>query len=82
MNKTMFSFAVLGAALLSGCTNVATFDYNGAPGAVAVFQERGAARKTVAVMPISGPPRSPSPAKSATAGRCIWASFRLRRSAI
>ncbi|MCI6288797.1 MAG: hypothetical protein MR727_08700 [Lentisphaeria bacterium] len=51
MNKTMFSFAVLGAALLSGCTNVATFDYNGAPGAVAVFQERGAARKTVAVMP-------------------------------
>ncbi|MBQ9336932.1 MAG: hypothetical protein IJS14_06520 [Lentisphaeria bacterium] len=51
MNKIMFSFAALAAALLSGCTNVATFDYNGAPGAVSAFQERGSGRKTVAVMP-------------------------------
>ena len=51
MNKIMFFSAALTAVLLTGCTNVATFDYNGAPGTIAVFQERGSAQKTVAVLP-------------------------------
>ena len=52
MKKTFFSAVVTAlAALLAGCTNVATFDYNAAPGTITVFQEAGQARKTVAVMP-------------------------------
>ncbi len=50
MNKKILAFPVL-ILLLSGCTNVATFDYNGAPGAAASFQEAGSAGKTVAVLP-------------------------------
>ena len=51
MRKIQISAAILAAAALTGCTNVATFDYNGAPGTIASFQEKGIARKTVAVMP-------------------------------
>lgn len=51
MKKIMILSAALAAFILGGCTNVATFDYNGAPGSISVFQERGTARKTVAVMP-------------------------------
>ena len=50
MKKIQFAVA-LAAAVLTGCTNVATFDYNAAPGSIASFQEKGIARKTVAVMP-------------------------------
>ena len=45
---------VSGIALLAavtGCTNVATFNYSDAPGSMAVFQEKGTAGKTVAVLP-------------------------------
>ena len=38
-------------AMLTGCTNVATFDYNAAPGSMTVFQEKGTGKKTVAVLP-------------------------------
>ena len=52
MKKLSFSAAVsVLAILLAGCTNVATFDYNAAPGTITVFQEAGQAKKTVAVMP-------------------------------
>lgn len=50
MVKTMFISAMLTALVLTGCTNVATFDYSGAPTA-AVFAEKGSGRKTVAVLP-------------------------------
>ena len=50
MKKILFA-AALAAAVLTGCTNVATFDYNGAPGTISSFQEKGTAQKTVAVMP-------------------------------
>ena len=39
------------AVMLTGCTNVATFDYNAAPGSMTVFQEKGTGKKTVAVLP-------------------------------
>ena len=51
MKKISILSAAVAAAVISGCTNVATFDYNGAPGAISVFQEKGTAQKTVAVMP-------------------------------
>ena len=51
MRTIQFLAAALAAAALTGCTNVATFDYNGAPGTIAIFQEKGLAQKTVAVMP-------------------------------
>ena len=51
MSKKLYLFVMAAAALLTGCTNVATFDYNGARGTVAVFQEKGSAQKTVAVLP-------------------------------
>lgn len=40
-------------SMLAGCTNVATFDYNAAPGTMTVFQEAGRARKTIAVLPFA-----------------------------
>ena len=52
MKKHKFSAAVAALlSLLAGCTNVATFDYNAAPGSVASFREPGRASKTVAVLP-------------------------------
>ena len=39
------------ALLLSACTNIAKFDYNGAPGTLAKLREPGSATKSVAVMP-------------------------------
>lgn len=52
MKKLHYSTAVIALiSLLTGCTNVATFDYTAAPGTITVFQEAGQARKTVAVMP-------------------------------
>ena len=43
--------AALLAAVLCGCTNVATFDYAGAHGTMVKFQEPGTATKTIAVVP-------------------------------
>ena len=37
--------------LLAGCTNVATFDYNSAPGSAVSFRESGTESKTIAVLP-------------------------------
>lgn len=52
MNYLKISAAAIALiSLLTGCTNVATFDYNAAPGSVASFQEPGRAKKTVAVLP-------------------------------
>ena len=53
MKKNGYSAAlILLAAFLAGCTNVATFDYNAAPGSITVFQEAGrSGKKTVAVLP-------------------------------
>ena len=51
MSRKLYFFVMAAAVLLTGCTNVATFDYNGARGTIAVFQEKGSARKTVAVLP-------------------------------
>ncbi len=39
------------AAVLAGCTNVATFDYASATGTMAVFQEKGKGSRTIAVLP-------------------------------
>lgn len=39
------------AVILSGCTSVATFDYNAAHGTMSKFQEAGTASKTIAVVP-------------------------------
>lgn len=44
------AFAAL-ALVLSACTNIAKFDYNGAPGTLAKLREPGSATKSVAVMP-------------------------------
>ena len=49
-----FLFALCGgiaAALLAGCTSVATFDYAAAPGAMVKLQEAGSGGKTIAVVP-------------------------------
>ena len=52
MNRKMqFLIGAAVAALLTGCTNVATFDYSAAPGTMAKFQEAGTATKTIAVLP-------------------------------
>ncbi|MBO4647057.1 MAG: hypothetical protein J5806_02755 [Lentisphaeria bacterium] len=52
MNRTMqFLIGASVAALLTGCTNVATFDYAAAPGTMVKFQEAGTATKTIAVLP-------------------------------
>ena len=52
MNRKMHMiFGAAAVALLSGCTNVATFDYAAAPGPMAKFQEAGTATKTIAVLP-------------------------------
>ena len=52
MKKMHFSTLMIAlTALLSGCSNVATFDYNAAPGTITVFKEAGQAGKTVAVLP-------------------------------
>lgn len=51
MKRTAFFGFAAAALLLAGCTNVASFDYAGSPGTLASFQEAGAGRKTVAVMP-------------------------------
>lgn len=45
-------FAALAALMLTGCTNVATFDYAASQGTLARFQAAGAAAKTVAVLPV------------------------------
>lgn len=39
------------AVVLTGCTNVATFDYSAAHGTMTKFQEAGRASKTIAVVP-------------------------------
>lgn len=39
------------SAVLSGCANVATFDYSSALGTMSKFQEAGTATKTIAVLP-------------------------------
>ena len=49
MKKTMFFIAA--AVLLTGCTNVARFDYNAAQGTTAAFQDAGAGAGTIAVPP-------------------------------
>lgn len=49
--KHLLLFAAA-AALLAGCTNVATFDYAAGQGTMARFQEAGAASRTVAVLPV------------------------------
>ena len=41
MSRKLYFFVMAAAVLLTGCTNVATFDYNGARGMIAVFQEKG-----------------------------------------
>ena len=52
MTQKHFSLCgIAAAALLAGCTSVATFDYAAAPGAMAKFQEAGTGTKTIAVMP-------------------------------
>ena len=52
MRNFILSAAFAAAALvLSACTNVATFDYQAAPGAMIKLREPGSASKTVAVMP-------------------------------
>ena len=49
-SKLLTAAAALAAAVLTGCTNVAKFDYSAAPGTMIRLQEAGAATKTVAVM--------------------------------
>ena len=49
--KLQIFFGAAIAALLTGCTNVATFDYSAAPGTMAKFQEAGSSSKTIAVLP-------------------------------
>ena len=51
MMKHKLSAAVVLISLLAGCTNVATFDYNNAPGSVVSLRESGTATKTIAVLP-------------------------------
>ena len=50
-SKLLTVAGALTAAVLTGCINVATFDYSAAPGAMIKLQEAGGATKTVAVMP-------------------------------
>ena len=50
MKKTMF-FVGAAVALLTGCTNVARFDYNAAQGTTAAFQDAGTGAKSIAVPP-------------------------------
>ncbi len=52
MNKST-SMTIVGvcAGLLTGCTSVAKFDYSAAQGTMSKFQEKGAATKTIAVVP-------------------------------
>lgn len=49
--KGSILFAGVCAAVLAGCTNVATFDYAVAHGTMSKFQEAGTATKTIAVVP-------------------------------
>ena len=52
MRNIILSAAFAAVALiLSACTNVATFDYQAAPGTLAKLREPGSATKSVAVMP-------------------------------
>ena len=52
MNKKFLLYTTLTAALcITGCTNVATFDYAEAPGPMVRLQEKGAGKKTIAVLP-------------------------------
>ncbi|MBS5532670.1 hypothetical protein KH017_17930 [bacterium] len=52
MKKThLVLVAGICVAILSGCTNVATFDYASAQGTMPKFQEAGTATKTIAVLP-------------------------------
>ena len=51
MGHKLSAAAAVLISLLAGCTNVATFDYNNAPGSAASFRESGTAAKTVAVLP-------------------------------
>jgi len=52
MMKHKFTIAAaLLVSLLAGCTNVATFDYNSAPGSTVSLREAGTASKTIAVLP-------------------------------
>ena len=51
-NNIILSAAFAAVSLvLSACTNVATFDYQAAPGTLAKLREPGSATKSVAVMP-------------------------------
>lgn len=50
--KTLFPFAAAAlAAVLAGCTNVANFDYAGAPGPMVKFPDAGGAKPSIAVLP-------------------------------
>ena len=53
MRKRVFRFIgiAITTSFLTGCTNVATFDYATAPGPMAKFQEKGVAKKSIAVLP-------------------------------
>lgn len=53
MKHTHLLYTTLTAAALciTGCTNVATFDYAEAPGPMVRLQEKGAGKKTIAVLP-------------------------------
>ena len=53
MFKSLFAaVGALTAIVLTGCTNVAIFDYSAAPGTMIKLQEAGAGTKTVAVTPL------------------------------
>ena len=50
MNKKFLLYTTLTAALcITGCTNVATFDYAEAPGPMVRLQEKGAGKKTILI---------------------------------
>lgn len=53
MNKKQLLFvgAAAAALWLSGCTNVATFDYTNAPGTMVKLQDPGSGVKSIAVLP-------------------------------
>lgn len=49
--KSIFLVGSVAAVVLTGCTNVATFDYSAASGTMVKLQEAGTAGKTIAVVP-------------------------------
>ena len=85
MNKKFLLYTTLTAALcITGCTNVATFDYAEAPGPMVRLQEKGAGKKTIAVLPFMDQrgtkyfdpmPDRPPRTRPEITGRFIWDSF-------